>query len=116
MNDLITFDLGELGKLRARMDSTGEPWFCAKDILEGLNYNDLNSRISNICAYIPEKWKAKVQFPSLRGPRLMLTVNEPGLHYLVSHSTKPKVLPFQKKIAEKVIPSIRKAGPFQSPP
>ena len=47
--------------------------------------------------------------------RDMLCVSEQGLYFFIARSDKPKAIPFQKKIAGEILPSIRKHGAYMTP-
>lgn len=103
-------------KNQVRMVSRdGEPWFCAKDVAESLEFSD--STLKNIAktfAHLPEEWKGRYPIPTPGGEQELLVISEQGLYFFLGRSDKPKALPFQMWLAGDVLPTIRKTGKYET--
>jgi anti-repressor protein len=116
-NSLQVFDFE--GKSGRFVMAGGEPWFVAKDIAATLGYGE-DSSVSVLFKSIPEEWvRVNPISVNLKDGRKqlrdMLCVSEQGLYFFLARSDKPKALPFQKKIAGEILPSIRKYGAYMTP-
>ena len=110
MNELQIFENTEFGEVRV-VEHEGQPWFVAKDVLKALGYaEDYNP--SRALQAVPEEWKGVQPIHTPGGMQEMLTLSESGLYFFLARSDKPKALPFQKWLAEDVVPSIRKTGGY----
>ena len=97
--------------VRCRLDEHGEPWFVAKDVALGYQWNGV-SRI----AHVPEEWRRVTSVVTLRGDEQnMQLLSEQGLYFFVARSDKPRALPFQKWLAGEVLPSLRRTGRYALP-
>lgn len=56
-------------------------------------------------------FQQRVRF--IEGERLVSTILEPGIYFLIARSNSPRAIPFQRWLFEKVLPSIRKTGKFE---
>jgi anti-repressor protein len=97
----------------------GEPWFVAKDVAKALEYGE-DSSVSVLFKGVPEEWvrvnPISVNLKDGREQvRDMLCLSEQGLYFFLARSDKPKAIPFQKKIAGEILPSIRKYGAYMTP-
>jgi anti-repressor protein len=92
----------------------GEPWFVAKDIAMTLGYSE-STGISRLFEIVPGEWKGVYPINTLGGIQDMTCLSEQGLYFFLARSDKPKALPFQKKIAGEILPSIRKYGAYMTP-
>jgi prophage antirepressor-like protein len=110
MNELILLDLNDFGHLRYHLDGQGDPWFCCVDVARALDY--ANTNMTDLFGHVPEIWKGRASIPTLGGPQVLLNVSEPGLYFFLARSDKPRALPFQMKIAEEILPTIRKTGQY----
>jgi anti-repressor protein len=111
-NSLQMFDFE--GKSGRFVMVGGEPWFVARDVAKALEYN-VNSPMATLFSSVPEEWKGVNQIYTPGGIQEVLCVSEQGLYFFLSRSDKPKALPFQKKIAGEILPSIRKYGAYMTP-
>ena len=99
----------------------GEPWFVARDAAEALGYPESSLvQVTNLFGHIPGEWRGlkpiKVNLKDGRVQvRDMLCLSEQGLYFFLARSDKPKAIPFQKKIAGEILPSIRKYGAYMTP-
>ena len=109
MNELISFDSPEFGKVRSIL-LDGEPWFVASDVCRALdirNSRDAFSRLED-----DEKGVGLTDTPG--GKQKVTIVNEPGLYSLIMGSRKPEARAFKHWITHEVIPSIRKHGAYMT--
>ena len=90
-------------------------FFVARDILRALEYAD-DYNPSRAIQAVPEEWKGVHRMHTPGGEQEMLTLSEQGLYFFLARSDKPKALPYQKWIAEEVLPSIRKTGSYSMAP
>jgi anti-repressor protein len=116
-NSLRMFDFE--GKSGRFVLVNGEPWFVAKDVAKALGYGE-DSSVSILFKGVPEEWvqvnPISVNLKDGREQlRDMLCISEQGLYFFLARSDKPKALPFQKKIAGEILPSIRKYGAYMTP-
>lgn len=88
------------------------PMFVAKDIVDAVSavWNG-----SAAISHIPDDFKGVRSVLTPSGEQKMLCLTEAGLNMYLFRSDKPAALPFQRKIAEEVLPSIRKHGVFATP-
>lgn len=110
MNDLREF--GFEGKAVRVVMVNDEPWWVAKDVAEALGcvWNGAG-RIE----HVPVEWKGVTSVVTPGGMQEMAILSEQGLYFFLGRSDKVMALPFQKWIAGKVVPSIRKTGGYLSP-
>ncbi|MDR2779897.1 MAG: phage antirepressor KilAC domain-containing protein [Synergistaceae bacterium] len=92
----------------------GEPWFVARDIAMALDYSE-STGISRLFEVVPSEWKGVYRINTLGGIQDMTCLSEQGLYFFLARSDKPKAIPFQKKIAGEILPSIRKYGAYMTP-
>jgi anti-repressor protein len=103
------------------IESNGEFWFVARDVAETLEYPETSMRnIGTLFQSVPKEWadRKRITVRSESGVeqlRDVFCVSEQGLYFFLSRSDKPKALPFQKKIAGEILPSIRKHGEYMTP-
>ena len=90
----------------------GEPVFVCKDVVEatGAIWNGEQN-----IKHVPEEWKGVISVMTPGGMQQMTGFKEQGLYFYLARSDKPAALPFQKKIAGEIMPSIRKHGMYTSP-
>jgi len=94
------------------VDMDGIPAFVAKDVVEGVgNIWNGASRI----AHVPEEWRGATSVTTPSGVQEMLVLFEQGVYFYLARCDKPAALPFQKKIAGEILPSIRKYGEYMTP-
>lgn len=108
MNEISIFQF-ESSNIRTTLIEN-EPWWVAKDVCEALGY--VWKGVSGTISHVSEEWVGvcSVQTPS--GSQEMAIISEQGLYFFLGRSDKQTALPFQKWIAGKVIPSIRKHGVY----
>jgi anti-repressor protein len=97
----------------------GEPWFVAKDVAEALGYSE-GSNPAKLFQAVPSEWAAVKPIHTRSGNgveqvRNVLCLSEQGLYFFLARSDKPKAIPFQRKIAGEILPSIRKYGAYMTP-
>jgi anti-repressor protein len=91
----------------------GEPCLVAKDIVEGVGAvwkGDAGS-----IAFVPEEWKGVCSVQTPGGMQEMTVLTEQGVYFYLARSDKPAALPFQKKVAGEILPSIRRHGAYMVP-
>jgi len=107
MNELILKQF-EGKDLRHHLDSSGEVWFVAKDVMEILGIKSQAHALRKLDA--DQGGEVELQSPS--GFQKYATVSESGLYDLVMQSNKPSARPFQRWVTKEVLPSIRKTGSY----
>lgn len=117
MSNLVSFSFDTL-PVRTVEDGN-QVWFVARDVANVLEYKSDNT--ITIFAAVPQEWTTRRPIAGSTGNggevvREMLCISEPGLYFFLGRSDKPKALPFQKWVAGKVIPSIRKTGKYETNP
>ena len=113
-NGIQVFSAETFGSVRV-IENCGELFFVARDILRALEYAD-DYNPSRAIQAVPEEWKGGHRMHTPGGEQEMLTLSEQGLYFFLARSDKPKALPYQKWIAEEVLPSIRKTGSYSMAP
>lgn len=118
-NNIQIFNNGDF-HARTFYDSDGTIWFVAKDIAQALEYNLDGGEGNRIFGNVPDIWTARKRFVvrsenGVEQEREMLCLTEQGLYSFLGRSDKPKALPYQMWVADKVIPSIRKHGAYITP-
>ena len=114
------FENPEFGMVRMATDEKGEPWFCAKDLCDALEYKNSSSAVSqhvrssdNVKRYVARP--AKNRFGVCEGKMQivqMIFVNESGFYALVLGSKLPSALMFKDWVTSVVLPQIRKTGGY----
>jgi prophage antirepressor-like protein len=108
MNNIIPFEY-ETNEIRVVEDTSGEPWWIAKDVCSVLEIVDISQQ-SNGLDY-DEKLLRTLHVSGQN--RDVWTVNEPGLYSLILRSNKPEAKKFKRWITHEVLPSIRKTGRYE---
>jgi anti-repressor protein len=90
----------------------GEPCFVAKDVAEWIEAFWSGEKS---IGHVPEEWKGVVPVTTPGGAQDMWCLTEQGLYFYLARSDKPRALPFQKKVAGEILPSIRKHGAYMTP-
>ena len=67
--------------VRITQDSSGEPWWVAKDVMTALGYAE-NSDVNSTTAKVPEKWKGLKPFGTSAGVREIICLSEQDLYSL----------------------------------
>jgi anti-repressor protein len=86
--------------------------FVCKDVVEavgGIWKGDAGS-----IAHVPDEWKGVCSVQTPGGIQQMTVFKEQGVYFYLARSDKPAALPFQKKIAGEILPSIRKHGAYMT--
>ena len=105
MNELISFDSPEFGKVRSLL-LDGEPWFVASDVCAAIEVDRTAVRRLDD----DEKGVHLMHTPG--GEQRLGIINEFGLYSLILSSRKPEAKAFKRWITHEVIPSIRKYGAY----
>ena len=114
MSALTSFAFSDSLSVRVQ-NFNGVPWFVAKDIASCLDYtSSVLSNVSALFKSVPDKWKQIRSFETKGGIQNLLAVTEQGLYRFLMRSDKPKAVPFQDWLADKVLPAIRKQGAYIS--
>jgi len=98
------------------LQSSGEPWFIAKDVCQALEIT--NHRMA-LKALDHDEKGVNLTY-TLGGQQLMLTVSESGFYKLIARSRKASISNtfshrFSNWVFREVIPSIRKSGAYGVP-
>lgn len=107
MNELISFDSPEFGKVRSLL-LDGEPWFVASDVCAAIEVDRTAVRRLDD----DEKGVHLMHTPG--GEQRLGIINEFGLYSLILSSRKPEAKAFKRWITHEVIPSIRKHGVYMT--
>lgn len=111
----MPFEHPAFGKVRVIMDeTTGEPWFVAKDVATALDYPP-TSNAARLFAHVPGQWKGVNPIHTLGGLQTVATLSQQGLYFFLGRSDKPKALPYQIWIADEVVPAIVQHGGYLTP-
>ena len=114
MSALTSFAFSDSLSVRVQ-NFNGTSWFVAKDIVSCLDYTtSVLSNVSALFKSVPDKWKQIKPFETKGGIQNLLAVTEQGLYRFLMRSDKPKAVPFQDWLADKVLPAIRKQGAYIS--
>lgn len=109
MNPITAFQFQESQQVRVVADEHGNPWFCAKDVCDVLDYTNTSNTIADHCK---EGGISKRYTPSPSGEQEMLFLSEGNLYRLIIKSNKPQAERFEAWVCDEVLPSIRKAGGY----
>ena len=107
MNELISYDNPEFGKVRSIL-LDGEPWFVASDVCAAIEVDRTAVRRLDD----DEKGVHLMHTPG--GEQRLGIINEFGLYSLILSSRKPEAKAFKRWITHEVIPSIRKHGAYMT--
>ena len=110
MNEIKVFTNEEFGSVRTVVEKD-TLWFCGKDVLTALEYKE-GSNPAKAFQAVPDEWKGVKPIHTHGGEQNMLFLTEQGLYFFLGRSDKPKSIPYQKYVAGKVVPSIRKYGVY----
>lgn len=110
MNEIKVFMNEEFGSMRTVVEKD-TLWFCGKDILTALEYKE-GSNPAKAFQAVPDEWKGVKPIHTHGGEQNMLFLTEQGMYFFLGRSDKPKSIPYQKYVAGKVVPSIRKYGVY----
>jgi anti-repressor protein len=109
-NALQIFDF-EGKQVRFVIDK-GTPLFTAKDVVEGVG-SVWNGEAA--ISHVPEEWKVLRLNLTTFGEKETWYLLEQGIYFYLSRSNKAAALPFQKKVAGEILPSIREFGVYMTP-
>ena len=109
MNELQVFSFEEKRQVRTVVINEN-PWFVAKDVCDILGHS--NSR--KALQMLDNDEKGVTSSYTLGGRQNVNIVNEPGLYRLIFQSRKLEAEVFKRWIFHEVLPSIRKAGVYNS--
>jgi anti-repressor protein len=110
-SDLQVFEF-ENKKVRI-VDVDGVPAFIAKDVVEvvgGIWNGEATIK------HIPEEWRVVSSVHTISGIKDTWALFEQGVYFYLARSDKPAAIPFQKKVAGEILPSLRKYGAYMTPP
>jgi predicted DNA-binding transcriptional regulator AlpA len=105
MSELIPFK-HDAGQLRIRVDESGNPWFCAADIIAALGLD------RKALERLDDDERGVNSIHTLGGEQRMTFVTEPGLYSLILGSRKPEAKRFKRWVTHEVLPAIRKTGRY----
>lgn len=109
MNDVITFESEEFGKIRT-VEKDGEPWFVGRDVAIALGY----AKPQNAIPKFVDTDDALKQGITDNLGRIQDTtiINESGVYSLILSSKLESAKRFKRWVTHEVIPSIRKNGAY----
>lgn len=109
MNDIITFESEEFGKIRT-VEKDGEPWFAGKDVAAALGYGRATKAVAD---HVESEDRHDVPIQDSIG-RMQNTpfINESGMYSLILSSKLESAKRFKRWVTHEVIPSIRKNGAY----
>ena len=111
MNEIMTFDSMEFGKIRT-IEKDGEPWFLGRDITEALGYQN-GSR--DIDRHVDREDITTEQIVLSGQRREVILINESGLYSLIMGSRLPNARKFKRWVTSEVLPQIRRTGGYHLP-
>lgn len=103
----------ELGSIRVAMEN-GEPFFCAYDVCQALEYANGRDTLSRLFGDSVAKHYAILD--TLGRAKQVSFLSEPQLYKLIMRSQAKKAEVFQEWVTGEVLPSIRKTGGYQAVP
>ena len=111
---IIPFSHDQFGSLRIIKDeTTGKPWFVAKDVAEALGYSNTRNAIAAHCKHAKSE---RVGSASKQGGTPFITIiPEADVYRLIIRSNLPAAEKFEEWVMEEVLPSIRKHGGYLTP-
>ena len=95
-----------------RMVPGDDPVFVAKDLVEAVG---ATWKGDQTLAHIPADFRGVTSVVTPSGVQQMVTLTEAGANMYLFRSDKPAALPWQRHLAEDVLPSIRKTGRYEAP-
>ena len=95
------------------VDENGDPWFIAKEACDILSLGNVVRAVKSLDS--DEKNTIRIM-DGKRGNPNKVIVSEPGLYKLISRSTKPDAMVFDRWLRHDVLPSIRKTGSYSVQP
>lgn len=95
--------------VRMILDERGEPWFVAKDLVEAVG---ATWRGADGISHIPAEYRGVRSVRTLSGDHEVIVLAEAGMNMYLFRSDKPAALPWQRHLAEVVLPTIRKTGQY----
>ena len=112
-NEVQIFESAEFGKVRTIVKD-GEPYFVGKDVADILGYKDT---VNALKTHVDEEDKTgwQITTPS-RGTQTAIIINESGVYALIFGSKLPAAKKFKRWVTSEVLPSIRKAGSYNTIP
>jgi len=93
-------------------DDSGEPMFVGRDLVLAVG---AEWKGSSTFAHIPEDLRGVRSVRTPSGDQEMVCLYEPGMNMYLFRSDKPAALPWQRFLAEEVLPQIRKTGRYERP-
>lgn len=106
-SELAVFDFNGMG-VRVIKDSSGEPWFVAKDVADILGYTDTQAMTRRLDK---DEISSCTDKSSGQGRRITI-INESGLYNAILGSNKPEAKSFKRWVTHEVLPEIRKTGAY----
>lgn len=94
--------------IRAALDETGNPWFCAKDIYGalGIVWKSKAGTLKNT----PAKWIRTLITSGLNCTREAIYIAEPAVYQAIFRSNKAEAVEFTDWVCEEVLPALRRQG------
>jgi prophage antirepressor-like protein len=101
-------------QVRIAVGEDGGPVFVAKDLVEAVGAEWKTGKGGSI-EHIPEDFKGAYRIGTLGGAQLVTCLTEAGMNMYLFRSDKPAAIPWQRHLAEDVLPTIRKTGCYVAP-
>lgn len=86
--------------------------FVAKDLVEAVGATWAGHSLD----HIPGQYRGMVSVSTPSGDQQMVSLTEPGMNMYLFRSDKPAALPWQKHLAEVILPTIRRTGQYVAKP
>ena len=116
---VAVFENPEFGTVRTATDDKGDPWFCAKDLCDVLEYKKSSDSVKQHVRYDDTMkrgvWvEVGMKKDGTPAKRLtpMIFVNESGFYALVLGSKLATAVKFKDWVTSVVLPQIRKTGGY----
>jgi prophage antirepressor-like protein len=112
-DDIFTSNLGGVA-VRLLLLSKEEIGCVAPDLIHALYPKTQKfASVTDYLKTVPDCWKAVGKIHGLGGPQNTIILSEPGMWFRIIRSNSPLAFPFQKTLAEDVLPAIRKYGRYE---
>lgn len=85
-------------------------WFVGKDVCDILGYTNDSKALNDHCKGVTKYYPLQ----TAGGKQNIRIISEGDLNRLILHSEMPKAKEFEKQVMEKILPTIRKTGKYES--
>lgn len=108
-NELKLFNSEQFGQIRC-MEIDGKPYFVASDVAKALGYINPSKAINDHCKGVTKRYTL-----TNGGKQQMNIIPEGDLYRLMTHSKLPSAEQFESWVFDEVLPTLRKAGTYETP-